>query len=88
MTEKIVDPEFIACTFLNTYAAANYLNVSVSTMKKFRKHNEGPEYFRFGRSIRYYINDLHEWAIEQRDITNKNTDAYKKKQQKLVDIIV
>lgn len=58
MTRKIIPGE----THLNEQEAANYLNVSLSGLRKWRTRRVGPRYCRFGRLIRYRQSDLDAWV--------------------------
>jgi excisionase family DNA binding protein len=40
-------------TFLSEKEAAAYLSVSLSTIRRWRRQQNGPEYFRFGDVLRY-----------------------------------
>jgi hypothetical protein len=43
---------------LTTTQAAIYLNLSPRTLEKYRITGEGPHFYRYGRAVRYSINDL------------------------------
>lgn len=44
--------------FMDTRAAAKYLNLSPHTLDRWRWSGDGPKYVKFGRSVRYRIQDL------------------------------
>jgi len=48
--------------FLTTKEAAEYLAVSLSTLKRWRKENRSPPYLKQGGIIRYALDDLKKWA--------------------------
>lgn len=47
---------------LSTKEAADFLGVSVGTIERWRKSNQGPPYFQKGRVIRYGLEDLKDWV--------------------------
>jgi len=47
---------------IDTKKAAEILAISPNTLKKYRMIGGGPEYHKFGRTVRYDIADLDEWA--------------------------
>jgi hypothetical protein len=48
--------------YLKDAPAAEFLNLSVYTMRNWRCKGEGPKFRRFGRAIRYKMADLVEYA--------------------------
>ena len=52
--------------YLTTPEAAEYLSVSASWLNKSRMDGSGPPYSTFGKSVRYYIDDLADWARSNR----------------------
>jgi hypothetical protein len=48
------------------FAAAEYLNLKVATMRDWRFHKKGPVYAKFGKSVRYPIESLEKFAAECR----------------------
>jgi excisionase family DNA binding protein len=50
-----------AHTLLTTKEAAVYLNMSASTLEKWRMTGEGPTYLQPGRKVRYRQKDLDTW---------------------------
>ncbi len=52
--------------YLTTPEAAEYLNVSASWLNKSRMDGSGPPYSTFGKSVRYCIDDLADWAKSNR----------------------
>lgn len=44
---------FRSSTFLSEKEASAYLGVSLSTIRRWRRANAGPSYFRFGDVLRY-----------------------------------
>lgn len=57
--------------YFDTDIAAHILGVSVSTMKRWRKINDGPNYYKFGRSIKYTVSDLNQWAKSNQNRVNR-----------------
>ena len=53
-------------TFLAPRAAASLLRLSVRTLSGYRSKGDGPAYYKFGRSIRYTLEDLRQWAESRR----------------------
>ncbi len=47
---------------LTTKEAAEFLNVAVSTMERWRKTKQSPPYYKRGGIIRYPIDDLRAWV--------------------------
>lgn len=54
---------------LHTAHAAEILNVSISTLNKWRHYGTGPKYSKLGRAVRYEMSDLLEF-VEQQKIAN------------------
>lgn len=54
----------IASPHLTPEEAAEYLSIGNSTMKKWRLAGEGPRYAKFGKSVRYRVEDLDAWIEE------------------------
>jgi hypothetical protein len=50
--------------FLNTRQASFYLGLSVSSLERMRKMDEGPIYRRHGCVIVYHLDDLNTWSEE------------------------
>ncbi len=48
--------------FVSTAEAARILNVNVSTLKVWRVRGTGPRFRRWGRLIRYHLDDLEDFA--------------------------
>ncbi|MGO6898741.1 helix-turn-helix transcriptional regulator [Rhizobium ruizarguesonis] len=51
---------------LRTQGAAEYLNLSVSTLNKLRLTGDGPSYIKLGKSVVYDPADLDEWLSSKR----------------------
>lgn len=60
-------------SFLTTQQAADRLGMKRQTLEGWRFQGQGPKFRRFGRSIRYAVHDLDEWADKQ--TVNFGTDA-------------
>ncbi len=52
--------------YLTTPEAAEYLGVSASWLSKSRMDSSGPPHATFGKSVRYSIDDLENWAKSNR----------------------
>jgi hypothetical protein len=52
--------------YIDDRAAAEYLNVSTSTLAKWRMRKFGPRYHRFGVLVRYTVADLDDFAKQSR----------------------
>ena len=48
--------------FLTPREAAELLGLSVRQLAHLRRTGQGPDYYRFGRLVRYRLQDLLEWA--------------------------
>jgi len=46
----------------NEHQAAAWLQVSLSTVRRWRKNGTGPRFFRFGALIRYRLEDLQKFV--------------------------
>jgi excisionase family DNA binding protein len=55
-----------ASRYIDDRAAARYLNVSTSTLAKWRMRGCGPRFHRFGSLVRYTIEDLDAYAEQSR----------------------
>ena len=52
---------------LKTKDAAERLQVSRRTLERWRRVGCGPQFVRFGRAIRYRLEDLEAWVISQQE---------------------
>lgn len=52
--------------FIPEQDAADFLCQSVRTIQKWRVTGAGPQFYKFGRSVRYRRRDLFEWVEERR----------------------
>ena len=48
--------------FVNTEAAARYLALEAHTLECYRSLGGGPAYHKFGKWVRYAVDDLDSWA--------------------------
>ncbi len=53
---------------MTTKQAAEFLNVSVGTLERWRKENRSPPYIKTGRYIRYGENELQDWLRQHRQL--------------------
>jgi hypothetical protein len=51
---------------VNEQAAAEFLDLSVQTLRDWRLHRTGPPYCKFGRSVRYPMDSLARFAEQAR----------------------
>ena len=63
------DNESLVDELLTTVEAAAQLDVSESTLTRYRSHGTGPRYIRIGGKVRYRRSDLKAWitTIEPED---------------------
>lgn len=52
--------------FIPETEAADFLCQSVRTIQKWRVTGAGPQFYKFGRSVRYRRRELFEWVEERR----------------------
>ena len=50
---------------LTTHQASIFLSLSSRTLEKYRITGEGPRFYRYGRAVRYSVNDLQEWKSKR-----------------------
>ncbi|MEH6629601.1 MAG: helix-turn-helix domain-containing protein [Halopseudomonas aestusnigri] len=51
-------------TYLNEHEVSDLLQVPVPTLRRWRFTNQGPNYHKFGRSVRYSQADLEHYTLE------------------------
>lgn len=54
-----------APAFLDEAAAAHFLQLSPRTLQHWRQTKGGPPYVKLGAAVRYEIEALRSWALEQ-----------------------
>ena len=59
---------------VDTNTAAEILGISPNTLKKYRMIGGGPIFHKFGRSVRYSLDDL---SVYRRSNRYYNTDQFK-----------
>lgn len=52
--------------FVDTEAAARYLTLTPHTLECYRSLGGGPAFYKFGKWVRYAVEDLDAWAAERR----------------------
>lgn len=57
--------EILSNRFISERDAADYLGVSVKTVQAWRAKGDGPKFAKFGRAVRYQLNELTRWAEAQ-----------------------
>jgi len=55
--------------YLNTQQAAEYLGLKYGTLAGWRFYGTGPKYIKLGRSVRYRVKDLQEFADKMLSVT-------------------
>ena len=64
--ERKIEPQ----GFVNTRTASYILCLSESTLKRHRGKGTGPNFYKFGSSIRYSVIDLKRYIRKSRNITD------------------
>ncbi|HKI68023.1 MAG TPA: helix-turn-helix domain-containing protein [Verrucomicrobiae bacterium] len=63
--------------WVDEFQAAEFLGVSVKTMRTWRLRGDGPPFGKFGRSVRYRWSTLTGWAnSRERNSTSANADSW------------
>ena len=52
---------------------AEYLDLPVKTLYKWRQEGVGPASVRVGRHVRYFVSDVQDWLLDQRTSTQAET---------------
>jgi hypothetical protein len=52
--------------FIDEDTAAPILHLPVSTLQRWRVEGKGPEYFKFGKVVRYGVKSLRRYILESR----------------------
>lgn len=60
---------------LNASEAAEYLQISASTLAKLRVYGGGPPFYKFGRRVLYDLEDIERWAAEHRRTSTSDSGA-------------
>lgn len=61
--------------YLTTAQAAKYLCVHRKKLDRMRYEGGGPAYYKFGKSVRYRLEDLEAWARPRRRLSTSEADA-------------
>ena len=61
--------------FVDTEAAARYLALEAHTLECYRSLGGGPAYHKFGKWVRYAVDDLDAWAESCRRATTASPSA-------------
>ncbi|WP_374629358.1 DNA-binding protein [Pannonibacter indicus] len=61
--------------FVDTEAAARYLALSAHTLECYRSLGGGPAYHKFGKWVRYAVEDLDTWTASCRRSAAASADA-------------
>ena len=51
----------VLATIINEHGAAEYLNISVKTLQKWRGTGDGPRFAKLGAAVRYRLADLEQF---------------------------
>lgn len=62
MKEKNKEPLFNPSGFIDTEAAARFLDLQKNTLEIWRYRGEGPVFHKFGRAVRYSMENLRAYA--------------------------
>ena len=60
---------------MNETEAADRLGLSVATLRAWRHRGKGPRFVRFGRAVRYLVEDLEHYIAGCRVDTNSTSSA-------------
>ncbi|WP_419818763.1 helix-turn-helix transcriptional regulator [Glaciibacter flavus] len=52
---------------MDIHELAAYLGVPVSTVYDWRTHGKGPTAYRFGKHLKFAVDDVRAWVAEQRE---------------------
>ena len=69
------DPAVPASQYLTTAEAALHLDLSPTTLEKYRTVGGGPKFRKFGRLVKYKIADLDAWG-DSRTCESTSDDTY------------
>lgn len=61
--------------FVDTEAAARYLALTPHSLECYRSLGGGPPFYKFGKFVRYAIQDLEEWAADRRHFQTAGGNA-------------
>ena len=65
-SEKKVEGTYHKKSMLLDESAAEYLGLSVQTLRNYRHLRKGPNYIKIGRSVRYLVGDLDDYIAKHR----------------------
>jgi predicted DNA-binding transcriptional regulator AlpA len=51
-------------SYLDTTQVAKILGMSAGTLELWRRQGQGPAFHKFGRAVRYFVQDVNDWANE------------------------
>lgn len=60
--EKTMQNEGVADHFMTLPELSGYLAVPIETLRRWRKHNEGPPAMKFGHTLRFRRSAVDAWA--------------------------
>lgn len=60
---------------MNEIEAANRLGLSVATLRAWRHRGQGPRFVRFGRAVRYLVEDMGDFIDSCRIDTRRTSSA-------------
>ncbi len=66
MTDIAIMAAPAAPTYTDVVGAARILSVAPKTLRNWASLRSGPPIYRFGGALRYAVEDLHEWASDQK----------------------
>jgi hypothetical protein len=63
-------------SYVDTRLGAKHLNMSEAWMRKLRMSGDGRKFYKFGKAVRYKVDELDEWARTQsKSSTSEGTDT-------------
>ncbi len=64
-------------TILSASQASQYLDLSISTLAKWRHYGTGPSYSKLGRRVVYRVDELEAWIKQNQHSSTSEYDAPK-----------
>ncbi|MGN8160621.1 helix-turn-helix transcriptional regulator [Salinisphaera sp. SWV1] len=61
--------------YVSEHKVAEFFGVSVKTVQAWRHRGNGPRFAKFGRAVRYNVNELQEWAESRQHTSTASVSA-------------
>jgi len=61
--------------YVTEHDAAEFLGISLKTVQAWRHRGNGPRFAKFGRAVRYNLDELHQWAEAQQHTSTASVTA-------------